>query len=243
LRGKGKTVRTRILLAIAVLNVWWTVPGHAEEEGSLRFKGYYGGGIGVPVNSTAKFAGTGGVFQAGAGMNLTKHHSLEGEFMWEGLPPTPSSLVPVVNTAVVNPLIATQPTNSLLTANNLYGLTANYEFRMEGRVLGFYVTAGGGWYYRHTKLRNYAVPPGTTCEPVWDWYGYTCVNGSVSTSNSLVSYGVSSGGVNGGGGITMYVGHDGEYPIELYVEARYHYSPQGGRIPTKLVPVTLGFRW
>ena len=183
------------------------------------------------------------MFQTGAGLNLTKHHSLEGEFMCQGLPPTQSSLVPAANTPTMNPLIATQSINSLLTANNLYALTANYEFRVEGHRFGFYLIGGGGWYYRHTKLRNYAVPSGTVCEPVWEWYGYTCVNGFVSTSNVLVSYGESSGGVNGGGGITMYVGHDGDYPIELYVEARYHYSPQGGQIPTKLVPVTFGFRW
>jgi hypothetical protein len=58
--------------------------------------------------------------------------------MWEGLPPTRSSLVPVVNTTGVNPLIAAQPANSLLTANNLYALTANYQFHMEGRRFGFY---------------------------------------------------------------------------------------------------------
>jgi hypothetical protein len=236
-------VRTQILLAITVLNVWWTVPTRAQEETHLSFNGYYGGGLGVPTRSTATFAGIGGVFQAGSGVNLTKHHSLEGDFMWEGLPPTPSSLVPGVSTLAVNPLIATQPTNNLLTANNLYALTANYEYRVEGRLFGFYLIAGGGWYYRYTKLRNFTVQPSTVCQPVWEWYGYTCLNGSVSTSNALVSYGVSSGGVNGGGGITMYVGHDGDYPIEVYVEARYHYSPQGGQIPTKLVPITFGFRW
>src|SRR5215469_3066980 len=120
---------TRILLAITALNICCTAQGHAQEN-NHTVSGYYGGGFGVPVNATARFAGINGVFQAGVGPNLTRHNLLQAEFMWEGLPPTASSLVPVVNTPTVNPLIATQPANSLRTGNNLYALTANYEFHM-----------------------------------------------------------------------------------------------------------------
>ena len=236
-------MRTRSLLVITVLSICGAVSGHAQEISLPPFNAFFGAGFGVPVSSTGKFAGINGVFQAGAGPNLTKHNSLRGEFMWEGLPPTRSSLVPVVNLPGVSLLIATQPANSLLTANDLYALTANYQFHMEGHRFGFYLIAGGGWYFRQTRLRNYTVPPGTVCQPVWDWYGYSCVNGFVSTSSTLISEGVSSGGVNGGAGITIYLGYVDDYPTEFYIEARYHYSPQGGQIPTKTVPVTFGIRW
>jgi len=53
---------------------------------------------------------------------------------------------------------------------------------------------------------------------------------------------VSSGGVNGGVGITVRLGA-GDSNVKYYVEARYHYSPQGGRISTQIVPVTMGLRW
>jgi hypothetical protein len=89
-------------------------------------------------------------------------------------------------------------------------------------------------------LKNYTVAPGTVCQPVWDWWGYACQNGFVSTETTLATRGVSSGGVNGGGGITINLGTEG---TKFYMEARYHYSPQGGHIPTKVVPVTFGLRW
>jgi hypothetical protein len=236
-------MRTQMLLAIAVLNICWIIVGGHAQETNLPFNGYFGGGIGVPVSSTRRFAGISGIFQIGAGPNLTKHNSLEGEFMWQGLPANLSSLTPVVNSPGVNPLISTQPTNNLSTATNLYALTTNYKFHMEGHRFGFYMIGGGGWYFRHAELKNYTVPPGTVCQPIWDWYGYTCANGLVSMSNTLISHGVSSGGMNGGGGITMYLGNVDDYPTEFYMEARYHYSPQGGRVPTKIVPVTFGIRW
>jgi hypothetical protein len=47
--------------------------------------------------------------------------------------------------------------------------------------------------------------------------------------------------VNAGGGLTINLG-GGDYPTKCYMEARYHYSLQGGRVPTKVVPVTFGFR-
>jgi hypothetical protein len=162
--------------------------------------------------------------------------------MWQGLPTNRNALSAIVNSPNVNPLIVNNPVNSLSTSNNLYALTANYMYHMEGHRYGFYVIAGGGWYYRHLALNNYTVQPGTVCEPVWDWYGYTCVNGLVSTENTIATHGVSSGGVNAGGGVTINLG-GGDYPTKFYMEARYHYSPQGGRVPTKVVPVTFGFRW
>ena len=152
--------------------------------------------------------------------------------MWHGLPPNRSALLPTVN-----PLAGA---TNLSTSANLNALTANYMFHMEGHRYGYYLMGGGGWYYRHLALNNYAVPPGTVCAPVWTWWGYTCQAGLVSTDNTLATKGVSSGGVNAGGGITINLGSEG---TKFYMEARYHYSPQGGRVATHLVPVTFGLRW
>jgi hypothetical protein len=234
-------MRSRILLAFAVLNLWWVVPGHAQEV-SLPVSAHIGGGFGVPVSSTGKFAGLSGSFQIGAGPTLSKHNSVFGEFMWQGLPANRNALSAIVNSPNVNPLIVNNPIGNLSTSNNLYALTANYMYHMEGHRYGFYVIAGGGWYYRHLALNDFTVQPGTVCEPVWDWYGYTCVNGLVSTENTLKTNGVSSGGVNAGGGLTINIG-GADYPTKFYMEARYHYSPQGVLVATKVVPVTFGFRW
>jgi hypothetical protein len=155
--------------------------------------------------------------------------------MWHGLPTNQRVLA-----VIVNPLIAAGLPSSVSTSSNLYALTANYVFHKDGRRYGYYLIGGGGWYYRHSALNNYTVAPGTVCQPVWDWWGYACQNGFVSTSDTLATKGVSSGGVNGGLGITISLGTSG---LKYYMEARYHYSPQGGKISTHVIPVTFGFRW
>jgi hypothetical protein len=229
---------SRILLAIAILSVCWVIPGHAQDA-PPPFNMHIGGGFGVPVSNTGEFVGLSGSFQFGAGPNLTKHNSVFGEFMWLGLPANRTTLLAIANSPNVNPLIVNNPINNLSTSNNLYALTANYKYHVEGHRYGFYMVAGGGWYYRHSALNNYTVQPGTLCEPVWDYYGYACVNGLVS----LATHGVSSGGVNAGGGLTINLGGLDSYNTQFYMETRYHYSPQGGRFATEVIPVTFGFRW
>jgi len=189
----------------------------------------------VPLGNTSKFAGISGAFQFGAGPNLAAHSSIVGEFMWHGLPPTRNVLQ-----AVVNPLIAAGLPSNVSTSTHLYALTANYMYHRDWHRYGYYFIAGGGWYFRHSALNNYTVQPGTVCQPVWDWWGYTCQSGFVSTTNTIATKGVSSGGMNGGVGITISLGDSG---FKYYMESRYHYSPQGGRIATQIIPVTLGFRW
>lgn len=191
-----------------------------------------GGGIGVPLSKTGDFAGIGGVFQIGGGPNLNAHSSIVGEFMWQGLPPTPTLQ------AVINPLITNG--SNVSTKTNLYALTANYMYHLGGDRYGFYLIGGGGWYYRHIALNNVTFVPGTVCEPALDWLGYTCQAGVIGTSNTIATKGVSSGGVNGGIGLTVRLGSSG---FKYFMEARYHYSPQGGRISTQTIPVTFGIRW
>ena len=210
--------------------------------GTSQVNLHIGGGIGVPLDPTGNYAGIGGTFQAGAGPNLGIHHSIVGEFMWHTLPPNQSALLPVVNAlCLLNP---PAPPSTVCSAasihatDNVYALTANYMYHKEGKRFGYYAIGGGGWYYRKAELKNFTVPPGTACVPAWGWWGYTCQGGFV-TNSVLGSRGVSSGGINGGGGFTIGMTSG----LKFYIEARYHYSPQGGRVSTKLMPVTMGIRW
>jgi hypothetical protein len=236
-------MRIQSFVGIVLLGALWGISAQAQSPSPFNL--HVGGGIGVPVNPTANFAGISGTFQVGAGPNLGKHSSIVGEFMWQGLPPTRNTLLPVVNalcaTNVINPLSVCSVA-SISASNNLYAITANYMYHWDGRRYGAYVIGGGGWYYRYAQLKNVTVAPGTVCEPAWDWWGYTCQGGFVSTSNVLATKGVSSGGVNGGVGITVKLGVE-DSNVKFYVEARYHYSPQGGRVSTQLTPVTMGLRW
>jgi len=231
-------MRKQSLIVFGFLAILFVVPARAQENAS-PFNVHIGGGIGVPVSRTSDFAGVSGTFQTGGGPNLTSHQSIVGEFMWQGLPPNHTALQALSQLTCVQP-VTTVSTCNLGVTRNLYALTANYMYHREGRRYGLYVIGGGGWYYRYGQLKNAAIAPGTVCQPVWDWWGYTCVNGFVSTDNTIVSKGLSSGGINAGAGLTVKLADPG---FRFYIEARYHYSPQGGRISTQIVPVTMGIRY
>lgn len=232
------------LIAFGLLATLFVIPADADdgqptEEQVHQMNLHIGGGIGVPLDPTGQFAGVAGTFQAGAGPNFGDHHSIVGEFMWHGLPPNRTALLPVLNAiCLLNPPAAPNlpcSVASISATDNVYALTINYVYRREGKRFGYYAIGGGGWYYRHAELKNFAVPPGTPCVPAWGWWGYACQGGSVV----LASTGISSGGVNGGFGLT--VGQ--KSGLKFYIEARYHYSPQGGRVSTRVLPVTMGIRW
>lgn len=147
------------LLVVGLLATLFAIPVHADEgqvtEGKVSAVDLHiGGGIGVPLDPTGNFAGVGGTFQAGAGPNLGKHHSIVGEFMWHGLPPNRSALLPILNAlCLLNPPASPNLPCSVASINatdNVYTLTANYLFRREGKRFGYYVIGGGGWYCRMT---------------------------------------------------------------------------------------------
>jgi hypothetical protein len=225
-------VRKWTLFAAFLLVVLTGVPGHGQDtETYSRFNLHFGAGIGIPAGPTANFAGKSGTFQLGGGPNLNKHSSIVGEFMWHGLPPTPKALG-----ALVGPSLSGGPHPSA----DVLALTANYMYHIDRGRYGFYVIGGGGWYYRSVSPVNFSIAPGTACQPVSSWWGFACQNGLVSTQTALAARTISSGGVNGGGGLTINPGLEG---VKFYVEARYHYSPQGGGVSTQIVPVTFGVRW
>jgi len=231
-------MRIQTLIVLGCLAVLLAVPAQAQESAS-PFNIDIGGGIGVPLSRTSDFAGVSGAFQVGAGPNITSHQSIVGEFLWQGLPPNHTALQALSSLTCAAPT-TTSAACGINSSRNLYALTANYMYHREGRRYGFYLIGGGGWYYRYGQLKNATVAPGTVCQPVWDWWGYSCVNGFVSTNNTLVSKGLSSGGLNAGGGVTINLT---QQHIKFFIEARYHYSPQGGKVSTQIVPVIMGIRY
>jgi hypothetical protein len=222
-KGNRTEMSTQTLI-LTVLAMGAIVPLPAQD--ALTF--HIGGGITTPLNQTARYAGTSGNFAAGVGYKMTKRSAMIGEFMWAGLPPNFSVLHPV---------------NAPFGSVNLYTLTANYRYdmdRIHNSRFGLYAIVGGGWYYRYAKIdKNYVVPPGTACQPIYTWWGYSCdPNGFVFTQT--VAYkGTSVGGVNGGMGFTIGLG-DSQW--KFYTEARYHYA-FNSTIPSTLIPVTFGIRF
>lgn len=124
--------------------------------------------------------------------------------------------------------------------SNLFALTGNYRLGLQGRVFGAYLIAGGGMYYRRSKLsREVIVGAGTVCSPAWLWWGFTCQSGFVSEDQTLVSAGSTAFGGNGGVGFTIRINQEG---YKFYVESRYHYAPNKN-ISTQIIPITFGFSW
>jgi hypothetical protein len=218
------------VLSVALLGAVCIMPIHAQkpnEEGTFNFS--IGGGLSVPLNPTANYAGVGGGVITGAGYNLNQHNSIVGQFQWAGLPPT--ILPPLLN--------AIAQINGFSSRANLYSLTANYKYRNGvGKTFGYYLIAGGGWYQRRASVsKSTFIPTDTVCEPIWGWYGFTCSDGFVNTVGA--STGSSSFGVNGGVGLTVRIKNS---PWKFFLESRYNYAATRF-IATQVAPVTFGFAY
>lgn len=215
----------KTLITIGLLSAACIIPiqaQHADEEGKLNF--IAGGGLSVPLNPTAKYAGVGGSFIGGGGYNIDQHNSIVGQFMWDGLPPSVGAIAQL---------------NGISNSVNLYNITADYKFRSGiGKTFGYYLIAGGGWYYRHASIsKSTFVPTETVCTPIYGWYGYTCSNGFVNTVG--IAAGTSSFGGNGGVGLTIRIR---DTPWKFFVESRYNYAASRF-IATQVAPVTFGFEY
>ena len=202
------------------------LPGQEQEFRRVNFNA--GGGLSVPLNPTARYSGVNGNATAGVGVNFDKHNSVEGDFLWIGLPPTHSLVRPIYTPDV---------------SVNLFGLTGEYRVHIDNigdSPFGFYLLAGGGWYYRYTSIgRRFFVPPFTVCQRIYNWWGFGCnANGYVSSANSG-SHGSGAGGANGGVGFSIRFAHTG---WKFFAESRYHYV-WSTYVPTTFVPVTFGFRY
>jgi len=221
----------RTVFTIALLIAPCIIPVHAQnqnEEGNLNFS--MGGGLSVPLNPTANYVGFSGSFVAGGGSNIDQHNSIVGQFMWAGL--TPPSVLPPALSAVAQ-------SNGLSSRGNLYNVSLDYKYRSRvGKSWGYYLIAGGGWYYRHVSIsQGISIPPNTVCQPIWLWFGFTCSNGFVDTGG--VGAGSSSFGINGGVGITLRIR---DTPWKFFMESRYNYAPTRF-INTQVVPITFGFAY
>lgn len=204
-------------------------PLGAQEPDLQMFNFNVGGGLSVPLNPTARYFGVNGNATTGMGANFNKHNSIEGDFMWSGLSPSISLIHPI-----------DRPTGSV----NLFAVTGNYRFHIDSladSAFGVYLIGGGGWYYRHTSInKNYIVPPLTVCQPIYNWWGFSCdSSGGFVQSVTIASHGTSAGGLDAGAGFTIKLPSPG---WKFFVESRYNYA-WSNFIPTTLIPVSFGFRF
>jgi len=185
----------------------------------------------VPVNPTAKFTDFGVGFTAGAGYNMSRRNAFVGEFMWNRLFPSNST---------ITPLRVALNSRSLKGYGNLLAFTGNYKFELRGKSLGTYFIGGGGFYYRNVTLSQQVVTgTATACTPPWLFWGFVCSSGVVSSDQTLASTSSAAPGFNAGVGFTIKVG---EPRYRMYMEARYHYAATSPA-NTQLIPITFGIRF
>lgn len=212
----------RMFMTIGLIGLSYGVAAQAQdEEGKFNFG--MGGGLTVPVNPIARFAGVGGSFLSSGGYNLDQHSSILGQFMWNGLPPSTGAVAQLAG----------------ISKNvNLYSITGDYKYRMGlGKTFGAYVIAGAGWYYRNSSIsKSTFINTGTVCQPIYPYYGFTCTDGFVNTVG--VTAGTSSFGGNGGIGLTLKI----KSGWKLFIESRYIYAASR-TIATQAAPVIFGFEF
>jgi hypothetical protein len=225
----------RILTALSVVGLLLMAccAVYSQDEGDDNPRGNVNLGISlsVPLNPMGQVTNFGWGITVGSGYNVTRKHAVVGEFMWNHLY-VPSGVLAPIRAAVQNP--------DINGSGNLYAFTGNYRFELRGKVRGTYLIAGGGLYHRTAKLSQPVVTGVSIgCAPTWEWWGFSCSSGTVTSNQTLRSSSSSALGLNGGVGLTVRVG---EAPYRVYVESRYHYAPTRG-INTQLVTVTVGIRY
>jgi len=108
---------------------------HAQEEAddNPKFNTNRGWPISTPLGAASRVSGVGTGLTYGAGYNFTRRHALVGEFLWDWLNAHGNG------------------------HSDLYTFTGNYRFELRGRLLGGYLIAGGGWYWRRSSIPDLAV--------------------------------------------------------------------------------------
>jgi Outer membrane protein beta-barrel domain len=220
---------TKILIAMSIASLLCNTL--QAQDDSDKINSNIVGAVSLPLSPTSKTVHTSWGLAGGAGYNLSRHHSVIGEFMWTALYPSASALQPI--------RVASND-NSITGHSNLYTITGNYRYELQGTLIGAYFIAGGGWYYRTIGLSK-PVTSGidTPCTAAWMWWGFTCASGIVTPSQTIRAYDSSVFGGNVGFGLTIKVA-DPSY--RMYIEPRYHYAPTQN-VKTKVLEVMIGIRY
>jgi hypothetical protein len=133
---------------------------YAQDYSKANF--VIGGGPGFPLGDISSFAGTGGHFIIGGGLNFSKVVGVDTEFMWHDLP---------INSATKE-LLQTPGASA-----RQYAWTFNPIVHVPvGEKLGAYVIGGVGWYHRSGETTTPGA--GVVCDPYWSWW-YGCAIGTV----------------------------------------------------------------
>ena len=120
--------------------------------------------------------------------------------------------------------------------SHLWSLTLDPKIKLNsvGKV-NPYLVGGVGYYRRTVEFTQPSLVPVTVFDPFFGFF----FNTFVPAHQVLGDIRQSGIGGNLGAGLDVKLGDSG---VKAFAEARYEYADTGS-IPTRIVPLTFGFRW
>ena len=221
---------TTVLLATLCVRVFAQDDGEFGDDSKLNTNLAFT--LTAPLNPMSSFVNVGGGFVAGAGFNVNRRNAFVGEFMWNRLGAADSAIAPIQQAL---------GTRDISGNADIFAVTGNYRFELQGKTTGIYFIGGAGWYRRSASITTHvATGSSIQCNRTWEWWGYLCTSGTVISDQTLASSTSDALGMNGGIGITFKKADEPRY--RFYMEARYHYAPTKN-VKTQLIPITIGMRF
>jgi opacity protein-like surface antigen len=214
-------IRNLQLAVTALLLLGFAGFASAQEPREHWYTFNVGAGFSPLVGQVSDRLNNGWNVTAGAGFRITSHFEVNAQYMYNGF-----GVKPVVLTEAGVP-----------SANShVWSISADPKIRFGGaRRFDPYIVGGVG-YYRRTV--NFTAPT-TVGVTLFDPFFGVLFPALVPAEVTIGS--ISRSGVGGSGGAGFHV-RLGDSTAKFFAEARYHYASTG-TMPTRMIPVTFGFRW
>ena len=212
------------VLIIASVTVAFVISFSASAHGQEQEPWYtfnVGGGYSPLLGQLHTRLNNGWHVTAGAGFRANSHFEVTGQFTYNGFG--------------VQSLVLDEA--EVPSANShLWSITADPKLRFRGGHAFDPYLVGAVGYYRRTV--NFTAP---TLVPVALFDPFFGVIFPVLEPANIQLGSISRSGIGGNAGF----GFDfrlGQSKAKLFIEARYEYAATGS-VPTRMIPVTLGFSW
>ena len=214
-------VRCALFAAAAFLVVVFAAVGFAQEPAEHYFTFNVGTGFTPMVGRISTSLNNGYNVGIGAGYRFSSHFELNGQFGWHGL-------------GVNSGLIAEAGARG--ADAHIWSVTADPMIRLGGaRRFDPYFVGGVGYYRRVVNFTAPSIVPTLFFDPFFGgiFPGFVPARTILST--------ISQSGIGGSLGFGFHI-RVSESGLKIFVESRYHYAATGS-VPTRMIPLTIGFRW
>lgn len=214
-----QTYSIRLLAVVALLLSFSGLAAAQSDEGH-RWTANLGAGFTPLVGALDKRLDNGWHITFGGGYNFNSHFSLGAQIMYNGLG---------VSKGVLREL-AVPDGNAHLWATTI---EPRLNFAPHSKFTP-YVVGGVGYYRRTVEFTQPTVAAVTVFDPF-----FFDIFPVLVPANLVIGKVIRDGiGGNAGVGFQIPVGHQ----LKFFTEVRYHYS-NGGGIPTRMIPLTIGVRF